>query len=70
MAQTGLIAKWKKDELTKLDAGRTIEEKKTLSITLEHTQAAFFIILIGYSASSIVFGIEILIGYSKQQNAS
>ena len=63
LVQTGLINKWKKDEVSKLDSTNYGGEKKrNLSITLEQTQAIFFIIFIGYVISMICFVIELFLG--------
>ena len=65
LAQTGLVGKWKKDEISKLDtSGGSKSDDSKLSITLEHTQVLFFLIVVGYAISTLVFGVEFLIGKS------
>ena len=62
MAQTGLIGKWRLDEISKLSSGGVAAEEATYAITLEHTQALFYLIAVGYGLSSVVFLLEVIIG--------
>ena len=63
LVQTGLIPKWKRDEVSKLHSSNSGKDKlRNLSITLEQTQAIFIIISISYAISIIIFALELFFG--------
>ena len=72
MTQTGLIEKWKNDELLKVSKkGKSINDSirnKKIIITLEHLQFAFFILFSGYLLGAIILTLEKIIYLKNNSN--
>ncbi|XP_068228797.1 glutamate receptor ionotropic, delta-1-like [Palaemon carinicauda] len=60
MVESGLIRKWANNEFMKVAGKSPIEASGLKPFTLEQLQAAFYIILIGYMASALALGIELI----------
>ncbi|XP_042861234.1 ionotropic receptor 93a-like [Penaeus japonicus] len=64
MISGGLVNKWAKDEVQKVSRTTAVSRSSvaggTSAITLEHLQAAFIILLIGFLVSTSVLAVEIV----------
>ena len=72
LTEAGLIYRWKEDEMEKLRKGRkrisNVKGATPEAISLTHLQAAFFMLGIGLTISSIAFGTEKCWSYHLEKN--
>ncbi|KAA0183283.1 Ionotropic receptor 212, partial [Hyalella azteca] len=70
MVESGLINKWKKEQLDKISS-KTIESEPnpTEAITLAHLQGAFFVYALGCGSAALAFCAERLHSQRKRSGA-
>ncbi|XP_042884676.1 glutamate receptor ionotropic, delta-2-like [Penaeus japonicus] len=62
MTEAGLVYKWAKDEVaTVAQKSATSSEKGPIAINLQHLQAAFFLVVLGYGLATIALIGEIIL---------
>ncbi|CAL4099142.1 unnamed protein product [Meganyctiphanes norvegica] len=67
LIESGLVDKWKQEELNKAPKPRVKDTDSIFAINIEMSQAAFFILIMGFTVAAIVLIIEIITGQLEKK---